>query len=55
LLPDNDDEGSAQAEHAVSIRQSQGIDVSIEPCPSKAGDWAELVRPRGSAVLRASP
>eukprot|EP01042_Synura_sphagnicola_P030887 gene30888-biopygen29578 len=26
LLPDNDDEGSAQADLAVAIRQSQGID-----------------------------
>jgi len=45
LLPDNDDEGSTQAEHAIAIRHLQGIDVSIEPCPLDAGDWADLVRP----------
>jgi hypothetical protein len=54
LLPDNDDEGSAQAALAVAIRQSQGIDVFIEPCPAKAGDWADLVRPHGPVVLCAS-
>jgi len=54
LLPDNDDEGSTQAEHAIAIRQSQGIDVFIEPCPAKAGDWADLVRPHGPTVLRAT-
>jgi hypothetical protein len=54
LLPDNDDEGGAQAALAAAIRQSQGIDVSIESCPSKAGDWADLVRPHGPTVLRAT-
>ena len=55
LLPDNDDEGSAQADHAAAIRQSQGIDVSIEPCPSKAGDWADLLCPIDPPALGAWP
>ena len=55
LLPDNDDEGSAQADLAVAIRQSQGIDVSIEPCPVKAGDWADLLCPIDPPALGAWP
>jgi hypothetical protein len=43
LLPDNDDEGSAQAAHAATVRRSQGIDVSVERCPAQAGDWADLL------------
>ena len=55
LLPDNDDEGTAQAEHAVAVRRSQGIDASIEPCPVAAGDWADLLRPLAAAALDALP
>jgi len=55
LLPDNDDEGTAQAEHAVAVRRSQGIDASIEPCPGATGDWADLLRPLAAAALDALP
>ena len=55
LLPDNDDEGSAQGQRVVAVRQSQGIDTSIEPCPVTAGDWADLLRPLASAALDALP
>lgn len=55
LLPDNDDEGRALADHAVSVRQSQGIDASIQACPAEVGDWADLLHPHGPAAPGALP
>ena len=55
LLPDNDDQGSAQAEHAVVVRRLQGLDTSIEPCPVTVGDWADLLRPDRAVAWRGTP
>jgi len=55
LLPDNDDEGGAQAEHAIAVRRSQGIDANVERCPVTSGDWADLLRLHGPTAFGAWP
>jgi hypothetical protein len=45
LLPDNDDEGQFFARQAVQERGPDGLPISIIPCPTGYGDWADLTRP----------
>jgi Toprim domain len=45
LLPDNDQEGQTWTDKAIALRLDQGLLADAHPCPSRYGDWADILKP----------